>query len=60
MLDRDIKEELKNICLEEDYQSDMDAYIDSLLDADKPIPYEEFMEKSNLIAQRMKQWNKKQ
>ena len=55
----DIKDELDKICLEEDYQSDMNSYIDNLIgeDVDKPIPYDEFMKRSKLIAQRMKQWN---
>ena len=60
-IDDEVKNELDKINIEEDYQSDMDSYIDSILgiDVDKPIPYDEFMERSNLIAKRMEQWNKK-
>lgn len=60
-IDDEVKNELDKINIEEDYQSDMDSYIDNILgiDVDKPIPYDEFMRRSNLIAKRMEQWSKK-
>lgn len=60
-IDDEVKNELDKINIEEDYQSDMDSYIDNILgiDVDKPIPYDEFMKRSSLIAKRMEQWNKK-
>ena len=60
LFNENIRKELSDICLEEDYQKDIDSYIDSMLTADEPIPYDEFMKKSNLIMQRMEQWGKKQ
>ena len=61
-MDKNVKEELDKICLEEDYQQDIDNYYDSLFGpGDRPcvLSYEEDRRRTKLFMDKLKEWEKK-
>lgn len=61
-MDKNTYKELDKICLEEDYQEDIEKYYDSLFGPeDEPITLtpEEYNHKMDLLIGKMKEWRGK-